>query len=123
MDNLTQDFSVNPAQFQQCCKMFFPLHRIFVNYKQLYTAADLLFKQWKIVMKASQKSIRCNYSHTPHLSNSKKDSSSSFHPKKNEKLVSMLINESNVPSVSTGHLLIMNLLTKTIFFTRLGFLI
>ena len=36
-------------------------------------------------MKASQKSIRCNYSHTPHLSISKKDEDSSFHPKKKRK--------------------------------------
>ena len=55
VDHLTQDFSVNPDQFKQSCKMFFPLHRIFVNYKKLYSAADLFFKQWKIVMKASQK--------------------------------------------------------------------
>ena len=67
VDNLTQDFSVDPEQFKKCCMNFFPLHRTFVNYKQLYAAADLLFKQWKICMKATSKSIRCNYSHTPHM--------------------------------------------------------
>ena len=65
-DNLTQDFSVDPEKFKKCCRTFFPIHRIFVNYKQLYAAADLLFRQWKVLMKTSKKSIRCNYSHTPH---------------------------------------------------------
>ncbi len=100
VDHLTQDFSVNPDQFKQSCKMFFPLHRIFVNYKQLYSAADLFFKQWKIVMKASQKSIRCNYSHTPHINKYKQI----FPPNKKRK-VRVDINERiQCPVVSSGHL-------------------
>ncbi len=54
-DTLTQDFSVDPEKFKKCCRTFFPIHRIFVSYKQLYAAADLLFRQWKILMKTSKK--------------------------------------------------------------------
>ena len=71
VDNLTQYFSVDPDQFQVCYRNIFPLYRIFVNYKQLYAAANLLFKQWKICMKACSKSIRCNYSHTPYYNQDK----------------------------------------------------
>ena len=82
VDNLTQDYTLDPEQFKKCCRKFFPRYRVFVNYKQLYAAADILFRQWKILMKASKKSIRCNYSHTPHLSMSKKQEDSSIHPHK-----------------------------------------
>ena len=104
LDNLTQDFSVNPEQFKSCCRMMFPLHRTFVNYKQLHTAADLLFKQWKILMKANQKSTRCNYSHTPARSRVKKQQELYLPPSKKRKNVKTSIPASNVPFVSTGHM-------------------
>ena len=76
---------MDSEQFKHSCKMMFPHHKTFVNYKQVHAAADLVFKAWKILMKFHSKSIRCNQSHTPGFSPSKKkkDNYASLSKKRN----------------------------------------
>ena len=57
IDDYSQDIMMDKQKFAENCSKLFPLHRTFINYKQLQDVAELFFKHWNISMKVNKKAI------------------------------------------------------------------
>ena len=64
-DPTTNDIIMNKESFSIKFQSMFPEGRIFINFLQLRKACIEFFKHWNLLVKATGKSIRCSYSHTP----------------------------------------------------------